>query len=81
MPLPPTTVFFRYDENGMSLNDVNFENNTEFEFYQELSNVPDLLDQENTGSKLCKDYSFLIRFQDSNWNEYIKQIKLKIKNI
>ena len=76
MPLPPTTLFFRYDENGMSLNDVNFENNTEFEFYQELSNVPDLLDQENTGSKLCKDYSFLIKFQDSNWNEYIKQIKL-----
>ena len=76
MPLPPTTVFFRYDENGMYLNDINFENNTEFEFYQEISSVPDLLDQENTGTKLSKDYSFSIKFQDTNWNQYIKNIKL-----
>ncbi len=76
MPLPPTTVFFKNDENGMHLYDINFENNTEFEFYQETTNVPDLLDQENTGTKLCKDYSFAIKFQDSNWNEYIKNIKL-----
>jgi hypothetical protein len=73
---PPTKIVFKYDENGMKLNDVNFENNTEFEFYQEVSNVPDLLDQETAGSKLSKDYSFSIVFQNANSDKFIKNIKI-----
>jgi hypothetical protein len=76
MPNPPATTIFRYDENGMYLNDISFENNTEFEFYQEISNIPDLLDQETTGSKLSKDYSFAIKFQDTSNNEYLKNVNL-----
>ena len=73
---PPTKIVFKYDENGMQLNDVNFESNTEFEFYQEVSNIPDLLDQETTGNKLTKDYAFSIVFQNINSDKFIKNIKL-----
>jgi len=73
---PPTTIAFRYDENGMSLKDINFESDTEFEFYQEVSNIPDLLDQENTGNRLTKDYSFAIVFENSKSDRFVKNIKL-----
>jgi hypothetical protein len=73
---PPTKIIFKYDENGLKLNDINFENDTEFEFYQEVSNVPDLLDQETTGTKLTKDYSFSVVFQNTNSDKFIKNIKL-----
>ncbi len=73
---PPTKIVFKYDENGMKIYDVNFETNTEFEFYQEISNVPDLLDQETTGTKLTKDYAFSIVFQNTNSDKFIKNIKL-----
>jgi len=73
---PPTKIVFKYDENGMKLNDVKFEGNTEFEFYQEVSNIPDLLDQETSGTKLTKDYAFSIVFQNVNSDKFIKNIKL-----
>jgi len=76
LSIPPTKIVFKYDENGMKLNNVNFESNTEFEFYQEVSNIPDLLDQESTGTKLTKDYAFSIVFQNSNSDKFIKNIKL-----
>ena len=73
---PPTKIIFKYDENGMNLNDVKFESDTEFEFYQEVSNIPDLLDQETSGTKLAKDYAFSIVFQNTNSDKFIKNIKL-----
>jgi hypothetical protein len=73
---PPTKIVFKYDENGMKINDINFESDTEFEFYQEISNVPDLLDQESTGTKLTKDYAFSIVFQNANSDKLVKDIKL-----
>lgn len=73
---PPTTTLFRYDQNGMKLFDINLEQSTELEFYQEISNIPDLLDQENSGTKLTKDYSFKIKFEDSSSNKLTKTIKL-----
>ena len=73
---PPTKIVFRYDENGMKLFDINFESDTEFEFYQEVSNVPDLLDQETTGLKLTKDYAFSVVFKNTKSDKFIKNIKL-----
>jgi hypothetical protein len=73
---PPTTILFRYDENGMKINDITFESDTDFEFYQEVSNIPDLQDQENTGTKLTKDYSFAIKFLNSKSDTFIKNIKI-----
>ena len=73
---PPTKIVFKYDENGMKLYDVIFETDTEFEFYQEVSNIPDLLDQETSGTKLTKDYAFSIVFQDTSSDKLIKNIKL-----
>ena len=73
---PPTKIVFKYDESGMTLKDITFESNTEFEFYQEVSNIPDLLDQENTGNRLTKDYSFSISFENSTSDRFIKNIKL-----
>ena len=73
---PPTTILFRYDENGMKINDIKFDSDTEFEFYQEVSNIPDLQDQETTGTKLTKDYSFAIMFLNSKSDKFIKNIKL-----
>ena len=55
-------------------NNIKFDNDTEFEFYQQVSNVPDLLDQETTGNKLAKDYSFSIKFLKSNSDKFIKNI-------
>ena len=76
MPSPPATTFFRYDENGLHLNDISFENNTEFEFYQEISNISELPDHVNTGNKISKDYSFAIKFQDTSYNQYLKNINI-----
>ena len=73
---PPTTLAFKYDENGMTLKNINFENNTEFEFYQEFSNTQGELDQENNGNRLTKDYSFSIVFENSSSDKFIKNIKL-----
>ena len=73
---PPTTILFRYDENGMKLNNLTFESDTEFEFYQEVSNIPDIQDKETTGTKLTKDYSFAIMFLNSKSDKFIKNIKL-----
>jgi len=73
---PPTSIFFKYDQNGMHLNDISFEADTEFEFYQEISNIPDLEDQELTGTKISKDYSFAIMFLNSKSDKFIKNIKL-----
>ena len=41
-------------ENSNYLLEVNFENNTEFEFYQEFSNTQGELDQENNGNRCCE---------------------------
>jgi hypothetical protein len=76
MSNPPTSITFRYDENGMKINNLTFESDTQFEFYQEKSNVPDLQDQENTGTKLTKDYSFAILFLNSKSDKFVKNIKL-----
>ena len=73
---PPTSIVFRYDQNGMHINDISFESDTEFEFYQEISNIPDLEDQETTGTKLNKDYSFSVMFLNSKSDKFIKNIKL-----
>lgn len=73
---PPTKIVFRYDENGMTIDDVIFEADTEFEFYQESTNIPDLLDQETSGTKLTKDYAFSILFLNSKSDKFIKNIKL-----
>lgn len=73
---PPTSIAFRYDENGMQIKDISFDQDTDFEFYQEISNIPDLQDQENTGYKLAKDYSFSILFLNSKSDKFIKNIKL-----
>lgn len=72
----PTTTFFTYDESGINLNKINFDLDTEFEFYQPVSNIPDLLDQETTGNKLSKDYSFSIKFLKSNSDKIIKNINI-----
>lgn len=74
--IPPTSIVFRYDENGLQIKDINFETDCEFEFYQEISNIPDLLDQESTGAKLTKDYSFSILFLNNQSDKFIKDIKL-----
>lgn len=73
---PPTSIVFRYDQNGIQINDLTFESDVVFEFYQEISNIPDLQDQETTGTKLNKDYSFSIMFLNSKSDKFIKNIKL-----
>jgi hypothetical protein len=60
----------------MKLNNLTFESDTEFEFYQEVSNIPDIQDKETTGTKLTKDYSFAIMFLNSKSDKFIKNIKL-----
>ena len=56
----------------IKLKNINFENNTEFEFYQEFSNTQGELDQENNGNRLTKDYSFSIVFAQTNYvNQYV----------
>ncbi len=73
---PPASIVFKYNEDGMKIENLKFENDTEFEFYQEVSNIPDLINQETTGSKLSKDYSFSIMFLNSKSDKFIKNIKL-----
>ena len=76
LSIPPTSIVFKYDQNGLQIKDFNFDIDCEFEFYQEITNVPDLLDQETTGTKLAKDYSFTILFLNNKSDKFIKNIKL-----
>lgn len=70
--LPLTTVFSTYNENGLFVQDKKLISNTEFEIYQEQSNLENISDHENNGNKLVKDYSFKIKFRDINYNSYVK---------
>ena len=72
--LPHTTIFSTYDENGLFVQNKKLIKNTEFEIYQQQTNLENINDHENNGNKLVRDYSYKFKFKDINYNSFIKTL-------
>jgi len=72
--LPSTTTFAKLDSNGLYKSNDKLDSDNEFELYLEHSNVDTLSDQESTGEKTSLDYSFKIKFSDTNLNSTYKTL-------
>ena len=72
--ISPTINFASMNYTGASLENYKLNRNSTFEIYFQKTNLDNLQDDENTGNKLSKDYSFKIKFADTNENFIYKTI-------
>jgi len=72
--ISPTINFASFNSSGAYLENYKLNRNSTFEIYFQKSNLDSLEDQNITGSKLSKDYSFKIKFADTNENFIYKTL-------
>ena len=72
--ISPTINFASLNSSGAYLENNKLNRNSTFEVYFQKSNLDSLADQNITGSKLSKDYSFKIKFADTSENFIYKTL-------
>ncbi len=72
--IPPTINFASINSSGASIENNKLNRNSTFEIYFQKSNLDNLNDQNQSGTKLSKDYTFKIKFADNNENFIYKTL-------